>query len=384
MQLRRYRLAPDLVITFPEGQPKLHLPSTHTTYKVDWKVCEVISMFSSEDPDTYTYKFSPPLSDSLIHSIVNKLIECNILIEKDKETEADSIVKKWEDWDESSWFMHLQTKDAEFDPTEEGRLESVKMFRKIATSPPSYYKCECSEERQIKLPAPSKLYERSLSEAFLERRTCRRFSGEAITLQDLADVLFYTGGILFTNATHSYGTVAKKASPSPGARHSTELYPAVNNCEGLESGIYHYCQKHHALHLITKDIDVKEFLSDALYDQDYFLDAAVTILYTSVVDRLKWKYKASRVYRLMHFETGHYAQNFVLTGSALNLGVFITAAFKDSLVESVLGIDGIYETAMYVTGIGSKLPDRELRGDIEFSEFIPEDKKIGLPIGEHS
>jgi SagB-type dehydrogenase family enzyme len=384
MDFQKYCLAPDLIITFQEGQPKLHLPSTHTTYKVDWKVCEVISMFSSEELDTYKYTSALPFSESLVYSIVNKLIEHNVLIDKDKGSKTDSIVKKWEDWDASSWFMHLQTKDAEFEPTEEGRLERVKKFREIATSPPSYYKCDCNEEKQIKLPAPSKLYERSLSEAFLDRRTCRRFSGEAITLQDLADVLFYTGGILFTNSTHSYGTVAKKSSPSPGARHSTELYPVVNNCAGLESGIYHYCQKHHALNLISKEKDVKPFLSEALYDQDYFLDASVTILYTSVVNRLKWKYKTSRVYRLMHFETGHYAQNFLLAGSALNLGVFTTAAFKDSLVESKLKIDGIFETAMYVSGIGSKLYDAELREDIEFGESLPRDKRIELPIGEHS
>ncbi|ANB56258.1 nitroreductase family protein [Anoxybacillus sp. B7M1] len=154
----------------------------------------------------------------------------------------------------------------------------------------------------------------------------------------------------------------------------------MNACEGLRSGVYHYCQKHHALHLIETEEDVKPFLYDVLYGQDYFLNAAVTVFYTSVIDRIKWKYKGARIYRLMHYETAHYAQNFLLAGTAHNLGVFMTAAFKESLVESKLGIDGVHEVAMYVTGAGQKDEiGPYARAGIELSENVPADFKIVLP-----
>lgn len=378
--LNRYYLAPDLVITYPDGQPQLLLPSVKRTFKVDWKVCEIISMFSSEDTNLQQI-----FSESMVTSIINHLVESGILIDKetDYNLSTKQIVTEWQDWDESSWFLHLQTKDTKFETTEEGRLKNVDNFRKTSSPAPQYFKCNCTSS-SIKLPTPSKLLNQTLVNSFMQRRSCRHFSEEPISLQNLADVLFYSGGILFTNDTHSYGIVAKKPSPSPGGRHSIELYPIVNACVGLQSGVYHYCQKHHALHLIEAEEVVKPFLNDVLYGQDYFLDAAVTVFYTSVIDRLKWKYKASRVYRLMHLETGHYAQNFLLTSTALDLGSFVTAAFKDSVIEKKLGVCGIREVAMYVSGIGHIVPDETTRSDIEYANVLPEGIEIRLPIGDHS
>lgn len=380
LHLNHYYLAPDLVITYTDGQPHLHLPSVKRTFKVDWKVCEIISMFSSKDTSLKSV-----FSESLTTSIIEHLVRNGILI--DKETDYNftikQIVEEWQDWDESSWFLHLQTKDPKFEITEEGRLKNVEEFRKKSSPPPPYYKCNCTTS-SIKLPPPSKLSGQTLVNSFVKRRTCRRFSGEPISLQNLADVLFYTGGILFTNDTHSYGTVAKKTAPSPGGRHSVELYPIVNACEGLQSGVYHYCQKHHALHLIEAEENVKPFLYDVLYGQDYFLNAAVTVIYTSVIDRLKWKYNTSRTYRLMHLETGHYAQNFLLTSTALNLGSFVTAAFKDSVIEDKLRICGVREVAMYASGMGHIVFDETTRSDIEYGQVLPEGIEIRLPIGDHS
>ncbi|QDH22643.1 SagB/ThcOx family dehydrogenase [Saccharibacillus brassicae] len=379
-QLNRYSLAPDLIITYVDGKPKLHLPSVKRTFEVDWKVCELISMITSD---------SKSLKSLFIEEtelkIIDQLFKNGILIDKQasQNSKIKQMVMEWQDWDESSWFLHLQTKNTKFETTEEGRIQNVEKFRETASSPPQYFKCNCSSS-SISLPLSTKLSDQTLINSFMQRRTCRRFSGNPISLQDLADVLFYTGGILFTNDTHSYGTVAKNSSPSPGGRHATELYTMVNACEGLKNGSYHYCQKHHALHLIEEEENIRPFLNEVLYGQDYFLDAAVTVFYTSVLNRLKWKYKTSKVYRLMHLETGHYAQNFLLTGSALNLGVFVTAAFKDSLIEKKLGICGINEVAMYVSGIGHSVPDKATRSDIEYAKIVPEDVEIRLPIGEHS
>ncbi|MCY1566908.1 nitroreductase family protein [Staphylococcus pettenkoferi] len=56
----------------------------------------------------------------------------------------------------------------------------------------------------------------------------------------------------------------------------------------------------------------------------------------------------------MHYETAHYAQNFLLAGTALDLGVFVTGAIKDSLIERKLKIDGVNEVPLYVSGVGQK------------------------------
>jgi SagB-type dehydrogenase family enzyme len=281
-------------------------------------------------------------------------------------------------WGESSWFLHLHSKDAPYETNQEGRIILAENFKQNATTPPEIFSCNCLSSK-IDLPAPSRISESTLVDALTLRRSCRNYNGKPITLQELSDLLFYTAGVLFTNDTVYYGTVAKKTAPSPGGRHTTELYPVINECIGLPRGFYHYCQQHHVLNLLQEG-EVRPFLKEALYGQDYFLDASVTVFYTSIVDRLMWKYKSSRVYRLMHFETAHYAQNFLLTGTALSLGVFVTGAVKESLVEPTLRIDGIHEVAMYVTGAGHQGPggpyDRESH---KLSEYVPKNLLVTLP-----
>jgi hypothetical protein len=51
-------------------------------------------------------------------------------------------------------------------------------------------------------------------------------------------------------------------------------------------------------------------------------------------------------------DAGHLGQTFCLTATRLGLAPFCTAALKDTLIERDLGIDGIAESVLYVTGIG--------------------------------
>jgi SagB-type dehydrogenase family enzyme len=373
----KYKLAPDLVITYVNRKPQLRIPSQHRRFEVDSKVMSVVSAFTG-NPEETLHRLEKTISKNTIQAIVNKLIDVGVLISanEQKQSQTSEIVMEWAEWGASTWFVHLESRDANYKSADEVGEE----FMESSGSPPPTYKCNC-EKSNITLPKPSTLSNMTLSDALTLRRTYRNFLPESIKLQELSDLLYYTGGILFTNSTRFFGRVAKKVAPSPGGRHATELYPVINNCEGLERGIYHYCQKHHALHLLSKMDDVKSFLREALYGQDYFLDASVIVFYTSVIDRIKWKYKGARIYRLMHYETAHYAQNFLLAGTAHNLGVFTTAAFKESLVESKLGIDGVHEVAMYVTGAGQKdeIMGPYARAGIELSENVPADFKIALP-----
>jgi SagB-type dehydrogenase family enzyme len=73
---------------------------------------------------------------------------------------------------------------------------------------------------------------------------------------------------------------------------------------------------------------------------------------TAVFARTMWKYGRGRAYRVVLLETGHLGQTFCLTATRLGLAPFSTAALKDSLIEKDLGIDGICESVLYVTGVG--------------------------------
>ena len=56
---------------------------------------------------------------------------------------------------------------------------------------------------------------------------------------------------------------------------------------------------------------------------------------------------------MLFLDQGHVAQTFVLAATALGLGAWQTAAFHDSEIEGVLGVDGVEETALYALGAGT-------------------------------
>jgi hypothetical protein len=59
-------------------------------------------------------------------------------------------------------------------------------------------------------------------------------------------------------------------------------------------------------------------------------------------------------------EAGHHGQTFCLLATALDLAPFCTMAFRDSDLESIIGVDGINESAVYVVGVGTR-PKRRVK-----------------------
>ncbi|MET9082169.1 SagB/ThcOx family dehydrogenase [Streptomyces sp. NPDC004237] len=246
------------------------------------------------------------------------------------------------------------------------------------TPPPPLAKCLCSEE-SFSLPAPRRNLNADVGAAMLDRRTCRSFLDRHVEMQEMADVLFYAGGAVFSHPTNFFGPVLKKCAPSPGARHATEIYPVIRAVHGVPQGIYHYCGLHHRITSVSEE-DVPAFLIRGLQKQKCFADAAVTCFLTAVTGRVRWKYRQSRAFRLMHYEIGHYAQNLLLASTALGLGAFVTGALVDSYVEDVLGADGVDEVLMYAAGFGPRSEEGPYRREgVEISGILESAEGIRLP-----
>ncbi len=87
-------------------------------------------------------------------------------------------------------------------------------------------------------------------------------------------------------------------------------------------------------------------------DQPYAARSAALFIMTGIFARTMWKYHHPRAYRVVLLDAGHLGQTFCLTATRMGLAPFSTAALKDSLIEEDLGIDGISESVLYVTGVG--------------------------------
>lgn len=376
--LANYVWAPDLVITHDKEEPVLHVPSKHLRVKVDENVLAALLVISKKDLSRWA---DSGMDLNTFKIIFVKLVESGIIVDRDNgaKTRSSRLTEEWIDWGAPAWFMHLDSRGAKYGWTEEKREEIAKEFSRTATEPPPVLHCECGSE-SVQLPIPSIIEAGPFSDILASRRTCRNFSAAPLSRQQLGDLLFYTGGVLFTHETRYYGTVLKKTAPSPGARHATELYVLVQHGDETDRGIYHYCPLHHALTRVWSG-DTVEFLGKALYNQQYFSGAGAVVFYVSFVDRIMWKYKnTSRIYRLMHYETAHYAQNFLLVGTALGLGVFVTGALNEPVIEDALQLDGVKRIAMYVTGAGHKGPGGPYRRyGVKVNSVMPTGVALSLP-----
>lgn len=189
-------------------------------------------------------------------------------------------------------------------------------------------KGEQISSEEIDLPKPKLDGDFSIERALSERRSIRRFKDEALSLEEVSQLLWAAQGI-------DGVTGATRTAPSAGATHPLEVYLVVKNVNGLGKGVYHYNPKKHTVKLID-DKDVN------------YGNAPIFIVIAAVYERTTGRY-GNRGIRYVDIEVGHSAQNIHLQAVSLGLGSFPIGAFGDEKVKDRLGIS---ETPLYIIPIG--------------------------------
>jgi SagB-type dehydrogenase family enzyme len=183
----------------------------------------------------------------------------------------------------------------------------------------------------------------SVEKAIEKRRSERDFSSQTISLLEFSSLLYYADGI----TEKRYGL---RAAPSAGALYPIEIYPIVNNVEGLARGIYHYSVVDHSLELIQEGDFRQEMMQHAL-DQEMMAQASVVLVLTAVFHRTEWRYR-ERGRRYILLEAGHIAQNIHLIAVSMGLGSCAVGAFSDDEYNRMLGVDGKKESVIYLIPVG--------------------------------
>lgn len=159
-----------------------------------------------------------------------------------------------------------------------------------------------------------------------------------------------------------FGTLQLRTSPNAGARHEIECYVIAINVSGVPRGVYHYNNMEHCLELLEADVD-RARLSKMLYAQPMVETAPLLVMTSAVIERISYKYRDGRAYRLWMYNVGHVGQTFALVCTALGLGAFQTAAFHDSMADEFLGLDSRAEFVTYALGCG-RVEDLEWPADL--------------------
>jgi SagB-type dehydrogenase family enzyme len=192
----------------------------------------------------------------------------------------------------------------------------------------------------------------SLSNVMLRRRSSRNLSG-AINLDELATVLRQSLGATAAtfNEESSVGQ-ALRAWPSAGGLYPCDTYVVASKVVGLPEGLYHYNVMTNELERLPLLHSPEEILKEGFFWQDFVLSAAAALLFVAAFERTVAKY-GERGYRLVLLDTGHAAQNVLLTAEQLHLNAVAVGGFCDDSLATDLNIDGVSEAVVHSVILGT-------------------------------
>ncbi len=226
-------------------------------------------------------------------------------------------------------------------------------------------------EYVIDMPRLKKLSDLSIEEIILNRRSIRSYLDKPIEIEKLSLLLWSAYG--FTDPVKKY-----RASPSAGATFPLEIYVVIGtkgviSDEGyLVPGSYKYRADTHSLVLIRKG-DYRRELYIAALEQEWVLQAPLSIVITAVYERTTSYYGERGAKRYVPMEVGHAGQNIYLMATSLGLGTVAVGAFYDEYVANVIG-SAEDEVPMYIMPIGYS-SRQIIRSFDEINSFIEYNRK---------
>jgi SagB-type dehydrogenase family enzyme len=198
-----------------------------------------------------------------------------------------------------------------------------------------------------------------------ERHSTRDFDNQRpITLAELARFLDSTARVqseLKSTLDHGGGdgpelTYTVRPYPSGGASYELELYLAVDTCEGLSRGFYHYDAGAHALVPIeTRGNQLDALLKSAEFAMGVSAAPQILITIAARFGRVSWKY-SSIAYALILKDVGVLMQTLYVMATDMGLGGCAIGTTNIELFAKMTGLDFHVEgpVGQFALGRGAK------------------------------
>jgi SagB-type dehydrogenase family enzyme len=194
-----------------------------------------------------------------------------------------------------------------------------------------------------------------------QRRSVRQYGELPITLQQLGEFFYrvarvkeYAEEDWQTPAGPIHGDTATRPYPAGGALYELEFYVVVNQCQGLNAGLYYYDPAAHRLGKLTgRTSEVANLLLDA--EQATGIPAAqlqILIILAARFQRVSWKY-ASMAYAVILKHVGVVYQTMYLAATAMQLAPCAVGCGNSDLFAHAAGTDYYVETSVGEFLLGS-------------------------------
>ncbi len=194
----------------------------------------------------------------------------------------------------------------------------------------------------IQLPPPIAMT-MSLSRALAARRSIRTYADRGLSLGVIATILHAANGLCAPGTPF-------RTTPSGGGLYPLELYAVAVTPGELAPGAYHYDVRGHRLERLPGSDDVAT-IRDCVFVPETSASVSLVLVVSAVFGRGRIKY-GERAYRFALLEAGHALQNVALVSTALAIGMCPFGGFVDDEVNTLLGLDGVDEAAIYLAALG--------------------------------
>jgi SagB-type dehydrogenase family enzyme len=191
----------------------------------------------------------------------------------------------------------------------------------------------------------------------LEARCSIREQGQSpITIARVAEFLYRAARVrhFAPAAPPVHYEVTNRPSPGGGGCHELELYLAIDRCEGLEPGLYHYQPLAHQLtQLHGRTPELQALLADTMVATGRTVVSQVLVCVSARFGRMGWPYEGI-AYATTLKNTGALLQTMYLVATAMGLAPSAIGRGNSDLFAKAAGTDYYAETTVGEFMLGSR------------------------------
>ena len=206
-----------------------------------------------------------------------------------------------------------------------------------------------------------------LGTAIRARRSIRKMTDAAMTIEELSTILYYADGVtgeltlqseekdpLALNTLGDNCNATLRSAPSGGALFPITLYMVLRNVNDVDDGIYYYLPLEHSIRLVKKldgnlEDDINHVAEWGINIEQKKINVIIFYVYSLYNNSRKY---SDMAYDFAMVEVGQISENIQLTCTAEGIASCDIGGFEKYKCENFLEIDGLTKNIVNVTIIG--------------------------------
>jgi SagB-type dehydrogenase family enzyme len=180
------------------------------------------------------------------------------------------------------------------------------------------------------------------------RKSRRKYTEEALTLEELSFLLWCTQGLKRKSKS---GRGVFRTVPSSGAKSPFETYLVINRVEGLDPGLYRYISFSHKLLFIKTIKEAENTIGELSYNQKFVGKAPAIFFWTAVPYRTEWRYTVLS-HKFIAIDLGLICQNLYMACEAIKLGTVAIGYYEQNKVDKLFELDTKDEFVVLLAPVG--------------------------------